>query len=92
MFIGEKKVCLTFLWPRNISAKLGEDIFGFMPQRYKKVFDMGKLKEEFCRGLRTVVLLHKHPNDGASGCRQSLRGQEICSRRCTSQNLFLFVA
>ena len=63
-----------------------------MPQRYKKVFDMGKLKEEFCRGLRTVVLPCRHLNDEAGDCKLSLKGREIYSRRCTWQSLSLSAA
>ena len=37
---------------------------------------------------KTGALPRMRLNDGASDCRRSLRGQEICSRRCTSQNLF----
>ena len=49
---------------------------------------MGKLKEEFCRGLRTVVLPCRHLNDEAGDCKLSLKGRGTCSRKYTSQSPF----
>ena len=72
----------TFVGIRDVRHKTR--IGGISAVRFSRVIKVDN--EEL------FFLLHKHPNDGANDCRQSLRGREICSRRCTSQNLFLSVA